>query len=99
VDDLDAAVAEALGGGGGGGSGAAARGGEVEAATLRSAMMDLVRTSCSAFSHMGSNTACGHYVCHIKKGGRWVFFNDAKVAASESNPLHLGYIYFYERRD
>ena len=71
----------------------------MEAATLRSAMMDLVRTSCSAFSHMGSNTACGHYVCHIKKGGRWVFFNDAKVAASESNPLHLGYIYFYERRD
>jgi ubiquitin carboxyl-terminal hydrolase 5/13 len=21
-------------------------------------------------SHMGSNTACGHYVCHIKKEGR-----------------------------
>ena len=59
----------------------------MEAATLRSAMMDLVRTSCSAFSHMGSNTACGHYVCHIKKGGRWVLFNDAKVAASESTPL------------
>ena len=24
-------------------------------------------------SHMGSNTACGHYVCHIKKEGRWVW--------------------------
>lgn len=23
-------------------------------------------------SHMGSNTACGHYVAHIKKDGRWV---------------------------
>ncbi len=21
-------------------------------------------------SHMGRNTACGHYVCHIKKDGR-----------------------------
>ena len=31
--------------------------------------------------------------------GRWVLFNDAKVAASESTPLHLGYIYFYKRRD
>lgn len=23
-------------------------------------------------SHMGANTACGHYVAHIKKDGRWV---------------------------
>ena len=48
-------------------------------------------------SHMGSNTACGHYVCHIKKDGRWVIFNDEKVAESEHPPRDLGYIYMYRR--
>lgn len=28
---------------------------------------------------MGSSTACGHYVAHVFKGGRWVIFNDEKV--------------------
>jgi ubiquitin carboxyl-terminal hydrolase 5/13 len=32
-------------------------------------------------SHMGSSTACGHYVAHVFKGGRWVIFNDEKVGA------------------
>jgi ubiquitin carboxyl-terminal hydrolase 5/13 len=50
-------------------------------------------------SHMGSNTSCGHYVCHVKKEGRWVLHNDRKVAASEATPLDLGYIYFFRRRD
>ncbi len=50
-------------------------------------------------SHMGSNTACGHYVAHIRRGGRWVIFNDDKVAASESPPRSLGYLYLYERED
>lgn len=31
-------------------------------------------------SHMGKNTECGHYVCHVKKGGRWFLFNDEKVS-------------------
>ncbi|XP_078482963.1 ubiquitin carboxyl-terminal hydrolase 5 [Ciona intestinalis] len=48
-------------------------------------------------SHMGSSTMCGHYVCHIKKDGRWVIFNDEKVAESEQPPKDLGYIYFYKR--
>ncbi|XP_041479987.1 ubiquitin carboxyl-terminal hydrolase 5-like [Lytechinus variegatus] len=48
-------------------------------------------------SHMGTSTACGHYVCHIKKEGRWVIFNDDKVAQSEKPPKDLGYIYFYKR--
>ena len=30
-------------------------------------------------SHMGSNTACGHYVCHLKKAQGWVIYNDRKV--------------------
>ena len=30
-------------------------------------------------SHIGRNTSSGHYVCHIKKNGKWFFFNDEKV--------------------
>jgi len=48
---------------------------------------------------MGSNTGCGHYVAHIKKDGRWVLFNDRKVAVSETTPLDVGYIYVFKRRD
>lgn len=48
-------------------------------------------------SHMGSSTMCGHYVCHIRKEGRWYIFNDNKVALSENPPKELGYLYFYER--
>jgi ubiquitin carboxyl-terminal hydrolase 5/13 len=29
--------------------------------------------------------------------GRWVIFNDEKVAASEHPPLSMGYMYFYRR--
>lgn len=48
-------------------------------------------------SHMGKNTMCGHYVCHVKKDGRWVIFNDEKVAASAHPPLDLGYLYLFKR--
>lgn len=48
-------------------------------------------------SHMGPSTACGHYVCHIKKDERWYIYNDNKVALSENPPKELGYLYFYER--
>jgi ubiquitin carboxyl-terminal hydrolase 5/13 len=50
-------------------------------------------------SHIGRNTSSGHYVCHIKKNGRWVIFNDDKVALSEEPPLGAGYLYFYRRAD
>ncbi|XP_076135192.1 ubiquitin carboxyl-terminal hydrolase 13 isoform X1 [Alosa pseudoharengus] len=48
-------------------------------------------------SHMGESTMSGHYVCHIKKEGRWVIYNDHKVSLSERPPKELGYIYFYHR--
>ncbi|XP_072897234.1 ubiquitin carboxyl-terminal hydrolase 13 [Hemitrygon akajei] len=48
-------------------------------------------------SHMGESTMSGHYVCHIKKEGRWVIYNDHKVYTSEKPPKDLGYIYFYQR--
>ncbi|XP_048397533.1 ubiquitin carboxyl-terminal hydrolase 13 [Stegostoma tigrinum] len=48
-------------------------------------------------SHVGPSTMSGHYVCHIRKEGRWVIYNDHKVCASEKPPKDLGYIYFYQR--
>lgn len=48
-------------------------------------------------SHMGTSTMCGHYVCHIKKDGRWIIYNDSKVAVSEKPPRELGYLYLYRR--
>ncbi|NXD79563.1 UBP13 hydrolase, partial [Halcyon senegalensis] len=48
-------------------------------------------------SHMGTSTMSGHYVCHLKKEGRWVIYNDLRVCASERPPKDLGYIYIYHR--
>lgn len=48
-------------------------------------------------SHMGTSTMVGHYVCHILHEGRWVIFNDNRVALSENPPKDLGYLYLYER--
>jgi uncharacterized UBP type Zn finger protein len=50
-------------------------------------------------SHMGSSTHAGHYVAHIKKDGRWVIFNDNKVAISGQPPKDMAYLYFYQRVD
>jgi ubiquitin carboxyl-terminal hydrolase 5/13 len=48
-------------------------------------------------SHIGKATQSGHYVAHIKKDGRWILFNDEKVAISEDPPRDLGYLYFFRR--
>ena len=49
-------------------------------------------------SHMGNSTACGHYVCHIRDAsGRWVLYNDEKVAISVTPPKGSAYMYMYER--
>ncbi|KAG7381586.1 Ubiquitin carboxyl-terminal hydrolase 13 [Phytophthora pseudosyringae] len=50
-------------------------------------------------SHVGKNTNSGHYVCHMKKEGRWIIFNDDKVAVSEEPPLGAGYLYLFRRMD
>lgn len=50
-------------------------------------------------SHIGKNTSCGHYVCHLKKNGRWTIFNDEKVALSKSPPFEFGYMYLFRRCD
>lgn len=97
MDDLDTAVAKALGGdGGGGGHDAASGGGGMLAEDSDGAgQYDLL----GFITHMGANTSCGHYVAHIKKEGQWALFNDRKVAASESTPFEHGYIYVFRRRD
>lgn len=48
-------------------------------------------------SHLGPNTNSGHYVCHIKREGRWVIYNDANVALSQKPPLDKGFLYVYRR--
>ena len=35
-------------------------------------------------SHMGPNTGSGHYVCHIRKEGQWLIFNDEKERRIDS---------------
>ncbi|RHY26524.1 hypothetical protein DYB32_007529 [Aphanomyces invadans] len=49
-------------------------------------------------SHMGNNTHSGHYVAHIKKDEKWIFFNDAKVAISDTPPFGAGYMYLFRRK-
>ena len=48
-------------------------------------------------SHMGTSHMVGHYVCHILKEGKWVIYNDSKVALSQNPPKGLGYLYLYQR--
>jgi ubiquitin carboxyl-terminal hydrolase 5/13 len=50
-------------------------------------------------SHIGRNTEHGHYVCHVKKGDRWIFFNDDKVAISQKPPFEHGFMYMFKRDD
>ena len=51
-------------------------------------------------SHIGKNTGSGHYVAHLKdKEGRWVIYNDEKVAVSSKPPLEHAYLYLYRRID
>jgi ubiquitin carboxyl-terminal hydrolase 5/13 len=46
-------------------------------------------------SHIGKSVTSGHYVCHIKKDGQWLLFNDEKVELCADPPLECGYLYFY----
>jgi len=50
-------------------------------------------------SHIGKNTGSGHYVAHLKKDGKWVIFNDEKVALSSKPPFLHAYLYLYQRKD
>ncbi|KAG7354584.1 DUF819 domain containing protein [Nitzschia inconspicua] len=56
-------------------------------------------TMIGMISHIGRNTGSGHYVAHIKKDGKWVIFNDEKVALSEHPPIQHAYLYCFQRTD
>lgn len=51
-------------------------------------------------SHIGSSALTGHYVCHTRApaSGKWVLFNDEKVAASQDPPFRFASVYFYTRK-
>jgi len=49
-------------------------------------------------THMGTSTASGHYVAHILVDGKWIIYNDGKVAESQEPPRKLAYLYFYKRQ-
>jgi ubiquitin carboxyl-terminal hydrolase 5/13 len=66
-------------------------------AVMSSLSLYLEYTLVAFISHMGTSTMCGHYVCHIKKEGKWIIFNDNKVAESVAPPKDLAYLYLYKR--
>lgn len=94
MDDLDGAVAQCESESSASASGASGNEAgnrlDTDSATGEYALVGFV-------SHVGKNTSSGHYVSHIKKDGRWVIFNDDKVALSEEPPLGAGYLYLFRR--
>jgi len=94
MDDLDGAIAalstKAASGGSNGGSGSSSI--PVEDGEGRYTLTGMV-------SHIGKNTGSGHYVAHLKKEGKWVIFNDEKVALSSKPPFLHAYVYLYQRTD
>ena len=52
----------------------------------------------SFITHLGASVHAGHYVCHIKKGSDWIYFNDAKVAMTTESPFGKGYIYVFNKK-
>ena len=48
-------------------------------------------------SHLGPNMDHGHYVCHVKKGDKWVLFDDDRVAHSPSPPAEKAFMILYAK--
>jgi ubiquitin carboxyl-terminal hydrolase 5/13 len=46
-------------------------------------------------THLGANATSGHYIAHVKKEEKWVYYNDLKVAEVEDPMFQLGTMYFY----
>lgn len=94
MDDLDEAMASINPG--------AASGTETsrsEKAPLEDAAQGIYKLQ-GMISHIGKNTGSGHYVAHLKdKEGRWVIFNDEKVALSSKPPIEHAYLYLFQRMD
>ena len=50
-------------------------------------------------THLGKNSDHGHYVCHIKKEGEWIYYNDSRVNISQQPPIEKGYVYFFKGKN
>lgn len=51
--------------------------------------------------HKGTSALCGHYVATVRRNGRWVLYNDDKVAiypADEPPMFGKGYLYLFHRK-
>ncbi|KAG0363135.1 hypothetical protein BGZ54_008300 [Gamsiella multidivaricata] len=51
----------------------------------------------SFISHKGPSIHCGHYVSHIRRGDRWILFNDNKVVVDPKAPIGDAYMYIFKR--
>ncbi len=49
--------------------------------------------------HLGKSAECGHYVCYTKKDGKWIYFNDSKVAISQDPAIDKGLMFLFTRSD
>jgi ubiquitin carboxyl-terminal hydrolase 5/13 len=95
ADNLDASVAEVYGQSAANATGGATNAGEADLGDDGEGKYSLM----AVISHIGRNTDHGHYVCHIRKNGQWVLFNDEKVGKCRSPPLEYGFMYLYRRND
>eukprot|EP01032_Pedospumella_encystans_P014206 gene14206-16332_t len=96
ADDLDAAVAQVLSGASSGAGGATA---STTTAGVQAGDGEGKYSLIGIISHLGKNTDHGHYVCHLKKDGQWLLFNDEKVGKCTKAPLEYGFMYLYRRDD
>ena len=51
----------------------------------------------SFITHLGASPHSGHYVAHVLKSPGWIYYNDNKVALTDSPPSDKGYLYFFLR--
>lgn len=74
AEDLDAAVAQV--------QGSASSNTTSSTAGVRADDGEGKYSLVGIISHLGKSTDHGHYVCHLKKDGQWVLFNDEKVSTT-----------------
>ena len=92
MDDIDNAIASLKAGKSESGAGASQSSAALEDGPGKYVMIGMI-------SHIGKNTGSGHYVVHLKKDGKWVIFNDEKVALSSHPPSEHAYLYLFQRKD
>ena len=49
--------------------------------------------------HLGRSVHVGHYIAYAKQTEGWIYFNDNKVAMSETPQIGKSYICILKRKD